>query len=374
MATIVHRKGRNLPFLAQVCRKGHPTFSKSFLLRREAEHWAAEQERQIRLRGLPLTHDDLKKVTVGELVDRYLKEVSPTKASHEIEKLILGAFQRRALAKKSLAAISHLDAVAYRDTRLREKWVSKGARGPGRLIAPSTVRRQVTILSHMFEIARTEWGYSGLANPWTGLTIRGSSRRRRRRLEGDELGRLILATHSCGNAANRRFMPIAIWLAIETGMRLQEIFNLTWGDLDLDGRRISITKSKTDHLTEYAGRTIVMTLPARALLQAAWRDHFQKTDRLFPMSSLGFKQSWKRILKRAGITGLTFHDLRREAGSRFDEAGLTKSEHDLMMGHANSDMTSLYIASPLKRIQEKLDAFDPSPYWSRELKSIRDAA
>ena len=75
------------------------------------------------------------------------------------------------------------------------------------------------------------------------------------------------------------------------------------------------------------------------------------------MTGSAFKQSWMDVRKRAGIVGLTFHDLRREAGSRFDEAGLTKAEHDLMMGHATRDMASLYIATPLRSIQDKLDRY-----------------
>jgi hypothetical protein len=75
------------------------------------------------------------------------------------------------------------------------------------------------------------------------------------------------------------------------------------------------------------------------------------------MTKAAFKQSWADVLKRAGISDLTFHDLRREAGSRFDEAGLTKGEQDLMMGHANRDMTSLYVHAYLKSIQDKLDRY-----------------
>ena len=82
---------------------------------------------------------------------------------------------------------------------------------------------------------------------------------------------------------------------------------------------------------------------------------FKLDGRVFPMTKGAFKQSWTDVRKRAGVSGLTFHDLRREAGSRFDEAGLTKAENDLMMGHANRDMTSLYISAPLKSIQDKLD-------------------
>jgi hypothetical protein len=80
---------------------------------------------------------------------------------------------------------------------------------------------------------------------------------------------------------------------------------------------------------------------------------------IFPMTKNAFKQSWSDVVERAGIADLTFHDLRREAGSRFDEAGLTKAEHDLMMGHSTSgDMHSLYINSPLQSIQDKLDRYE----------------
>jgi hypothetical protein len=43
--------------------------------------------------------------------------------------------------------------------------------------------------------------------------------------------------------------------------------------------------------------------------------------------------------------------------SRFDEAGLTYSEINLMLGHSGGDTTSIYINSKLKVISEKLDAY-----------------
>jgi len=163
-------------------------------------------------------------------------------------------------------------------------------------------------------------------------------------------------------------MALAINLAVYTGMRLQEIFNLEVDDVGLDNRaelekrRIVIRKSKTDHQTKKQGRTIVMPVAAKFFLMSIWMlaaVHNRYELKLFPMSRNTFKQAWKRIVRRAGITDLTFHDLRHEAASRFDELGLTKAEHDLMMGHANRDMTSRYIHSDLERIQEKLD----KPFW-----------
>ena len=46
-------KTRTLPWRAQVRRKGHKPMVKMFASRSEAEHWAQEQERTIRLTGLP---------------------------------------------------------------------------------------------------------------------------------------------------------------------------------------------------------------------------------------------------------------------------------------------------------------------------------
>jgi integrase len=199
--------------------------------------------------------------------------------------------------------------------------------------------------------------------------------RRKRRLEKGELKRLEDACKDC-IGLNKFYVRLAIYLAIETGMRLQEIFNLTWKDVNIDTRRIEIRKNKTDHLSEYAGRTIVMSIMSLYYLLSL-ADHLQLTKkdadtRVFPMKKEAFKQAWANLVKRAGITPsgdegrrLTFHDLRREAGSIFDEAGLTKGEHDLMMGHANKNMTSLYIHANLEAIEEKLDRYRAGKHYDK---------
>jgi integrase len=159
---------------------------------------------------------------------------------------------------------------------------------------------------------------------------------------------------------------LAIALAVETGMRLQEIFNLTFGDiLPLDNQRIRISKSKTDHQNDKKGRTIVMSKEAREHLFTITSKRMLLPDidldsNLFPMNKKAFKQTWETIKHNAGIADLTCHDLRHEAGSRFDELGLTKAEHDLMMGHKNRDMASRYTHTEelkLRLIEEKMDKY-----------------
>jgi integrase len=333
-----------------------------FKSRKEAEHWADENERSIRMAGLPLTIDALKKKTVRDIVERYLKEKTPDKGSAGSEELVLKRLLQRDISYLSLASVSGQKKYAYGYVfdRLREDW-------KGKPITPRTVRREVNSIQHVFEVAKEEWGYTNLVNPFRNIHIKGSMHRRKRRLEKGELQRLEEACKEC-RGLNKVYVPLAIYFAVCTGMRLQEIFNLTWGDFNFDTRRIEIQKSKTDYLSEYEGRTIILPLMPiyylGHLVLFLGRKNITKDARIFPMTKEAFKQSFADVVKRAGInpTGeerkrLTFHDLRREAGSKFDEAGLTKGEHDLMMGHANRDMTSLYIHADLETIRQKLDRY-----------------
>jgi integrase len=354
-------KKRSLPWRAHINRKGHKPIVKMFVSEDEAELWAGEQERSIRMTGLPLTIDQLKKHTVKEIVQRYLDEVTPSKGCSKSETTVLKKFLKTDLAMRSLANISKTDGYDYRNKRLKDIW-------RGKPIQPSTVRREVNSIQHVFEIAKEEWGMTNLTNPFRALTIRGGEgTSRERTLRDGELERLEEACKKC-HGLNKWYVPLAIYLAVQTGMRLQEIFNLTWKDININNRRIEIRKSKTDWKSRRKGRTIVMPLRAQILLMGniipeIKKGTFKETDSIFAKENGGmtkdaFKQAWVHVLDNAEIDDLTFHDLRHEAGTRFDNAGLTKAEHDLMMGHKSRDMTGRYIHAQLKSIRDKLDRYD----------------
>lgn len=346
-------------------RKGVRPYTKTFAVKADGERWAREQERSIDTTGLPLSIEQLKAVYVRDIVQRYLAEVTPTKAN-DSEAPVLKKFLLSDLAKKSLADISKQDGYAYVAKRRKDTW--KGPQGNWRLakpITPRTVKREVGSISPIFEVAREQWGYTNLTNPFKGIEIKGSKHRRKRRLLPGEEERLYEACKKC-LGLNRTYVPLAVALAIETGMRLDEIFNLTWEDLDFDKRTIEVTKSKTDHVSEYTGRTIVMTIlagfyAAQLQFEIKLKTDTQPIGRIFPMTKDAFEQAFDDVLERAEIKPdrrgerLQFRDLRREAGSRFDEAGLTKSENELMLGHQGQDTNSIYIASKLKLIRDRLD-------------------
>lgn len=385
MAGYQYLDGNPKPHRFFVKRKGHGTLSKTFTVKADGALWARELERNIDLTGMPIRVDVLEKTPITTIVDRYLKEITPTK-TNESETYTLERF--RAFAKgKSLASFTKEDAYAYRAKRLKDTW--KGPKGNWKVAKPikaNTVKREVVVLHHVFETAREEWGYDNLTNPFAGKVnrIKGSKRDRSRRLQDGELERLIEACSKC-LGLNRTYVPLAIYLAVETGMRLDEIFNLTWDDLDFDNRRIEIGKSKTDHVSEYAGRTIVMSLPAMYVAKRLLAELESKTGKLpalsddvFPMTKDAFEQAFDDVLRRAKITAdkrgerLQFRDLRREANSRFDQM-LTVAECELMLGHKGKETNSIYRAAALKVIQTKLDEhLETQPVQKEYLRFLRE--
>jgi hypothetical protein len=118
-------KPRTLPWRAQIRRKGQKVQVKMFASKREAERWAGEQERTIRMTGLPLTVDDLKKHSFAEIITRYRDEITPTKGCRVSETTVLNKLLRHPIASKSLAYILRQDAYEYRDRRLKDTWKGK---------------------------------------------------------------------------------------------------------------------------------------------------------------------------------------------------------------------------------------------------------
>jgi integrase len=67
------------------------------------------------------------------------------------------------------------------------------------------------------------------------------------------------------------------------------------------------------------------------------------------------RQAWERLVKRAGIDNLRFHDLRHEAVSRFFEMGLSVPEVALISGHKDISMLMRYTHVRAEHINTKLD-------------------
>jgi integrase len=290
--------------------------------------------------------------------------------------LTLHKFSTRDICSLSLHDFNAQVAEQYRDDRLKETVKPPGGLGEPKAISPRTVRWEISRIQLAWKAAKKWPGLSHLENPWEGIRVRGSTGgRRERSLEEGELEKLIASCKHC-LGLNRYYVPLAIYLAVETGMRRQEIFNLTWKDVDVKKRRITIRKSKTDGITgNTKGTEIVLPFMAgMELMQLAVslrhdgslpgpeRITIAKPGKLpegkiFPMTGEAFTQAFGDVVRRAKIEDLTFHDLRRTANTNFIQAGLSLEERNIMLRHADKSMNAIYQGRNvlLKKIQDTLD-------------------
>ena len=72
------------------------------------------------------------------------------------------------------------------------------------------------------------------------------------------------------------------------------------------------------------------------------------------MSYNNHNRGWRAINKRAGVVGLRWHDLHREAISRLFERGLSISEVQSISGHMTLQMLSTYTQHEAEKLVFKL--------------------
>jgi integrase len=137
---------------------------------------------------------------------------------------------------------------------------------------------------------------------------------------------------------------LPLLLALWTGQRQGDLLRLPWSAYD--GTRIRLKQSKTG-----ARVTIPVGAPLKAALDAATKHGpLILTNSLRrPWTSHGFQASWGIAAKKAGIVGVTFHDLRGTAVTRLAIVGCTEAEIAYITGHSLRDVRSILDANYLHR-------------------------
>jgi integrase len=241
MASIRKRNDR---WHVQVRKQGYASVTKSFVLKSDAQEWAREMERQADRQELPTCRKALNQIRLSDLLIRYKDEILPDKKSAVIESIILNAFLKERICQKKLSELAAGDFAKYRDRRLQD-------------ITPSSLKRQLAPIRHMFQIAINEWGIPLKENPLDKVTLKAKDNRRERRLKDGEYEKLLAAARTRQNP----FIEKVVVFAIETGMRRGEILNLCWDQVDLKRRSVTILESKNGY-----SRTIPITPATYALL------------------------------------------------------------------------------------------------------------
>lgn len=356
MATL---RQRDSGWQAIIRRKGYPVQSRVFPRKVDAETWAREIEAQMD-RGSFVSRREAESTTLREVLERYSREVTPKKRGADQEKYRIRALLETNMARRTLAAVRGVEVARYRDDEL--------ARG----LAPSTIMKALALLSHLFEVARKEWGIE-VDNPVQKITKPKVDNARERRLSIDEERYLLAALDDPGDAVkaekgDRRneWTPRIARFAIETAMRQGEILALDWRYVDLEKRTAHLPETKNGSI-----RTVPLSSIAVAIIKGEGNVSKLRRGKVFPTTASALKQSFARAVSRgrrlylaeckmAGrepesgfLEDLTFHDLRHEATSRLAER---LQMHELMRvtGHKDTRMLARYYHPRAEDLARKL--------------------
>lgn len=321
MASITERRNRRgglIGYQTQVRRKGYPVQTRTFRSYRDAELWAATVESEMG-RGVWRPSAEAESTTLAEALRRYRSEITPKKRGARQEEGRIGKLLVHPLALRSLASVRGKDIADF--IRDRE---GGGAGG-------NTIRLDLALISHVYTIARSIWGMESLQNPVSltkGARPRLPAGRDRRLQEGEEAALLVAASE-----INLELKSIIVF-AIETGMRQSEIIGMRWECVDLKVRTVRLAQTKNG-----SPRVVPLSTRAADVLAGLPR---RIDGRVWSYSVEGVRSGWQRARAAAGITGLTFHDLRHEATSRLFEKGLDVMSVAAISGHKTLAMLKRY--------------------------------
>lgn len=327
MATITARDGK---WQVKIRKHGHPPQSKTFIRQADAEAWARKTESEME-RGLWRDSTLAESTTLKDALEDYKRDITSRKKGKKREEARIIAWQKHPLAKRSLASIQPSDLSKYRDAERK------------RGMAENTIRIELMLISHLFEVARKDWGMTSLANPVRSITLPKGSKKRERRLEPGEQARLLPALETAMPGSPIRALAL---LALETGMREGELLAIEWGDIDFSRRIVHLDDTKSGD-----PRDVPLTSAAIAALNTLVRPI--KGKKVFEIGQDRLIKGVRQACQAAGIVNFKFHDLRHEAASRFAEK-LEAHELCKMFGWKTMQMALRYYHPRAEDLARKL--------------------
>lgn len=295
---------------------------------------AEQAELQIKLKVHEGTYGRPKgSITMRDFVEtRYVPWAKANKRSWKIDmsriKPILAFF-----GSKRLGEISPFLIEKFKIERKNTPVVSKTkvkARSVG------AVNRELRLVSRIFKLAIAN--HEVAENPCQKVGIFKGEQGRTRYLLPDEEERLMAVLN--GERSHLRDMVI---LVINTGLRIGEVLNLEPEHIDLHRDVVYIKGTKNDEDREVPLNDVSRGLLIKLLASCQGEGYeYLFTNPVTKTRYTTIKTAWNTACRKAGISGLRFHDLRHTFGTRAADAGIPLNAIRDVMGHKSTAMTERY--------------------------------
>ncbi|HEY0004394.1 MAG TPA: site-specific integrase [Pyrinomonadaceae bacterium] len=262
----------------------------------------------------------------------YLPHVEQHNRSQETyslhTKILCDYFQGRTLGQ-----ISHLAVETFKRDRLKVRVKGDKPR------QPRSVNSELTTLSGIFSLAVKHRLIR--ENPCSRVRRLDAEEGPCRRISQEEEEALLIGAES-DYAYLKPMIQIALW----TGFRQGELIALAKPAIDFARNRIFVInpkwkkdKRKTEgNPVSQKVRELLLELCREAKGDLLFTD--QNGEKLDRGNVLG---AFRRSCERAEITGLRFHDLRHEYGSRLGDADVNLKKIARLMGHSTTKQTERYV-------------------------------
>ena len=337
MASIEKRSGpQGIGYLVSIRRRGHPPIYETFDSLAEARAFAARTEANI----ADKKHYGMARVrTVADLLDAYQPEAKPIKTA---------ATRARVLAwwREHYGNVKLRDFDASMLVKAKRKLTTEGVKrhalqddGKRAPRAAATVKHYLIYMGQAlkFGVAVLKWMDR---NPMADVEKPKIDNARIRWLTDEERARLLDA---CQRSENPDIYLIVL-LALSSGARQGEIRNLRWSQIDFANSVAWLTPADTK---TKAARAMPLVGAALELLRERSKVRRIDTDLVFASPEGGdrarnLRNAFAVAVKRAGITGLRFHDLRHSAATSMLRAGVDSRVVAAVLGHRTLAMMQRY--------------------------------
>lgn len=272
--------------------------TKTFRLKREAVAWANEMEED----GLPTEK------VFRDILEEYRSRMKSTDRGTLCK--VNTILKKCTFAHLPITLINSSIVSGYRDARLVE-------------VSPLTVSREMSMIAGMFSIA-VERGWIK-SNPVSRVRRPTLPPARRRGVSQTEIDAIVAALN---DTPTRRPVAQMFLLAIETGMRLSEMLNLTWDKVF--EKHVTLKKTKNGD-----ARDVPLSVKARAIIQER---RGLDAERVFPLTRDYVTTAFLRTRDKTSHKDVRFHDSRSEAVTRLSKR-LPIMDLARIIGHR--DMKSL---------------------------------
>lgn len=326
---------RNFGFGAVYVRKsssGNPRYYLDYFdnrkrIQRVSRRAASFEDAYSELRRAVFKEPEKRRVAFEVFANEFLEDYAkPTKKSWKTDKVRLAKLKKY-FRESDLRQITPMEI-----ERFRSGLLVKG-------MQKSTTNRYLALLKRMFNLAIDE----GLAetNPVRKVKFFSEAENLKERiLTEDEEKRLV---ESCCD-----HMKDIVTFAVNTGMRLGEILNLKWANVDMKSEiiKVEFTKSAKTRIVPMNGTVSAMLSRPRKRGEAYVFTNPDSKDKFREI-----KRSFKTGCRRAGVEGLRFHDLRHTFASRLVRNGVDIGAVRKLLGHSTLLVTQRYIHSDEKTLR-----------------------